>query len=319
MRAIQMLGQSRVALLDDVPEPEPQEGEVLVQVQHTAICGSNIGPYQSAGHWANGQYPKPPGWDGHEDVGVIVESRLDGWEPGTVVLAHPEDYVGFAELIRSKPPGLVRLPTVGDVASLIVAQPLATVLRAMSRTGPVIGQRCAVVGQGPMGLTFTHLLGRLGAKQVIGIDLLAWRLEWARRFGATDVVDASSENAIEAVRELTDGEMVDFSVEAVGYPEPLATAALLVRRFGRLMVFGVPRFKSQEFPVEPVFRNEMEIVCSVGGDCVHYFAPAVHMIVTGQVELGAMATPRMPFGEASRAFEMYANREEGTLKLVLEL
>ncbi|MFW6163109.1 MAG: alcohol dehydrogenase catalytic domain-containing protein, partial [Planctomycetota bacterium] len=94
MRAVQMLGHSRVAMLDDVPRPEPQEGEVLVQVHYVAICGSNIAPYRSAGDWAADDYPKPPGWDGHENIGVIVESRLDGWEPGTVVLAHPEDYRG---------------------------------------------------------------------------------------------------------------------------------------------------------------------------------------------------------------------------------
>ena len=319
MRAIQMLGQSRVRIVDDVPEPEPRDGEVLVQVQYTAICGSNIGPYRSAGDYACGDYPKPPGWDGHENIGVIVESRLDGWEPGTVVLAHPEDYCGFAELVRSKPPGLVRLPTDGDVASLIVAQPLATVLRAMQRTGPVVGERCAVVGQGPMGLIFTHLLGRMGARQVIGIDLLPWRLEWAKRLGATDVVDASRDDPVEAVRELTGGEMVGFSVEAVGYPEPLDTAARLIRHFGRLMIFGVPRYKTPTFPVDFVFRNEGEIITSVGARCVDLFADAVRMVVSGRVELGAMVAPRLPFDQAPRAFEMYANREEGTLKLVLEL
>lgn len=319
MRAIQMLGQSRVRLLDDVPKPEPRDGEVLVEVRYVALCGSNIAPYRAIGRWGKGPYPAPPGSDGHENIGVVVESRLDGWEPGTLVLAHPEDYCGFADFIRSKPPGLVALPTDGDVASLIAAQPLATVLRAMSRTGPVAGQRCAVVGQGPMGLIFTHLLGRLGARQVIGIDLLAWRLAWARRFGATDVVDASADDPVAAVEALTDGEMVDLSVEAVGYPEPLATAAMLPRRFGRLIVFGVPRYDSQEFPIERVFRREMEIVCSVGGDCVHYFADAVHRMLTGQVDITAMVTPRLPFDQAERAFEMYAGHEEGTLKLVLEL
>jgi len=319
MRAIQMLGHGKVAVLDDVPRPEPQEGEVLVQVRYAAICGSNIAPYTSVGRWAEGEYPKPPGWDGHENVGTIVESRLAGWEPGTVVLAHPQDYCGFADFIRARPPGLVRLPEEGDPAPWIAAQPLATVLRAMNRTGPVIGQRCAVVGQGPMGLVFTHLLGRLGAAEVIGIDLLAWRLEWARRLGATHVVDASATDPVEAVRELTGGEMVDFAVEAVGFPDALDTAARLPRRFGRLMVFGVPRFKTQVFPLEHVFRSEMEAVASVGGECVHFFNTAVEMMVQGRVDIGAMVRPRVPFAEAARAFEMYANREEGTLKLVLEL
>ncbi len=117
-------------------------------------------------------------------------------------------------------------------SALVVAQPLATVLRAMVRTGPVINQRCAVVGQGPMGLIFTHLLGRMGARQVIGIDRVPWRLDWSKRFGATDVVDSSRENVVEAVRELTDGAMVDFCVEAVGKPDALTTAAHLPRRRG---------------------------------------------------------------------------------------
>ena len=78
-------------------------------------------------------------------------------------------------------------------------------------------QRCVVVGQGPMGLIFTHLLGRMGARQVIAIDRVAWRLRWAKRFGATDVVDASQEDAVEAVKRLTDGRMGDFVVEAVGH------------------------------------------------------------------------------------------------------
>ncbi|MFW6164533.1 MAG: zinc-binding dehydrogenase, partial [Planctomycetota bacterium] len=164
-----------------------------------------------------------------------------------------------------------------------------------------------------------HLLGRLGARQVVGVDLLPWRLEWARRFGATDVVDASAADPVEAVRELTSGEMVDLSVEAVGYPEPLDTAARLIRPFGTLLVFGVPRFKTPAFPVDHVFRLEGQIVTSVGARCVDLFADAVHMILAGQVDLAPMVTPRLPFAEATRAFEMYAAREEGTLKLVLEL
>ena len=63
----------------------------------------------------------------------------------------------------------------------------------------------------------------------------------------------------------------------------------------------------------------MDIVCSVGAECVDYFEAAVHMVLAGQVDLGAMVTPRLPWADAPRAFEMYANHEEGTLKLVLQL
>jgi L-iditol 2-dehydrogenase len=319
MRAIQIVEPRKIALVE-VPKPEIKDGEVLVQCSHVGLCGSNMGPYTGVGRGANSEYPKAPGWDGHENIGTIVESRCEGWEHGTLVLAHPADYCGFAEFIRSKPPGLGRLPAGHpDPASLVVAQPLATVLRAMAKTGPVINQSCAVVGQGPMGLIFTHLLGRMGASRIIGIDLLDWRLEWAKRFGATDAVDASKEDVAEVVRELTGDEMVDFAVEAVGTPDALTTAALLPKRFGRLMIFGVPRYERQEFPVSHVFRNEMQIITSVGAECVHYFQTAADMCAEGRVDLGAMVTPRLPWDRAAEAFEMYAERANGSLKLTLEL
>lgn len=319
MRAIQFVGPRKIVLRDDVPKPVPQPGEVLVQCKYVALCGTNMGPYLGEGHWESLQPASPPGWLGHENVGYIVESRCDGWAPGTPVLAHPEDYNGFAEYIRAKPRGLARLPEIEDLASMVVAQPLATVLRAMSRTGPVINQRCVVVGLGPMGLIFVQFLGRQAAKQVIGIDTVAWRLPWAKRFGATEVVDASQEDPIAAVRRLTGGAMADFCVEAVGRPESLALAARLPRRQGRLMVFGVPHFDSQEFPWFYTVANETELVASMGPECMDYFQTAVDMITSGRIDLTAMVTPRLPWDRAAEAFEMYANpaQAEGSLKLTL--
>ena len=322
MRAISFLGPSKIALIDDAPPPQPGEGEALVRCSHIALCGTNMGPYLFDGRWGDPEIPRPPGWLGHENVGTIIESRCEGWEPGTLVLAHPEDYNGFAELIVSKPAGLARLPSdVPDVGGMVIAQPLATVLRALERAGPVIDQRCAVVGQGPMGLIFTHLLGRMGARQVIGIDMVAWRLKWARRYGATDVVDASEGNVVEVVKELTGGEMVDFCTEAVGRPDALSTAAYLPKRLGRLFVFGVPHHDTQEFPWWHTVCNETQIITRMGPECMDYFQTAVDMIVQGRVDLVDMVTPRMPWEKAVEAFEMYADpaNHEDSLKLTLEL
>ena len=322
MRAIQFVGPRKIILRDDAPKPEPLEGEVLVRCSYVALCGTNMGPYLGEGRWAALQSSSPPGWLGHENIGTIVESRLPGWEPGAWVLAHPEDYNGFAELIRAKERGLARLPSgLPDPGAMVVAQPLATVLRAMVRTGPVINQRCAVVGQGPMGLIFTHLVGRMGARQVIAIDRVSWRLPWAKRFGATDLVDASKEDVRARVRELTGGQMIDFCVEAVGKPDALVTAAHLPRRQGRLYVFGVPHHETQEFPWYHTVANETELITSMGPECMDYFQTAVDMIVQGRVDLTAMVTPRMPWDRAAEAFEMYAHPEtaEGSLKLTLVL
>ena len=322
MRAIEFVGPRKIVLRDDAPIPEAKDGEVVIKCSHVALCGTNMGPYLYDGRWAAADIPRPLGWLGHENIGRIVQSRVQKWPEGTLVLADPEDRNGFMEYIVARPHGLARLPeNVPDLAAMIVAHPLSTVLRAMALTGPVINQTCAVIGQGPMGLIFSHLLGRMGASRVIAIDRVGWRLRWARRFGATDVIDASQEDVVEAVRRLTSGEMVDFCVEVVGRPEALTPAAYLPRRRGRLFVFGVPHHDQQPFPWWTVVGKEVEITSTMGPECREYFQTAIDMVAQGRVDLTAMVTPRMPWAEAVKAFEMYADPEHAvdSLKLTLLL
>jgi len=321
MRAIQIVKPRKIAMLDDAPKPEPVKGEVLVRCSHVAICGSNMGQYTGKGLWADIDYPNPVGWSGHENIGTIVESRCDGWEEGAFVLALPQGPYGFAEYIVSRPPAIARLPqNAPDPGGLIVAQPLATVLRALTQTDGVIGKSCAVVGQGPTGLIFTHMLRLMGASMVIATDLLDWRLEWSKRYGADHIIDASKKGVVKVVRELTNGQMVDFVVEAVGYVDSLKTAAYLPKHGGRLFVFGVPYYELQEFPWYHVFREEIQINTCVGPECGAFFQTAVDMVLDDRASaLTEMVTPRMPWDKAPEAFEMYAECAKGSLKLNLEV
>jgi threonine dehydrogenase-like Zn-dependent dehydrogenase len=320
MRALQIVEPRKILMLDNATTPVPSDGEVLIRCSHVGICGSNMGQYTGKGHWANIDYPNPVGWSGHENVGTIVESHCDGWVKGDLVLALPEGPNGFAEYIVSRPPAIARLPQdTADPATFIIAQPLATVLRALSKSDGVIGKRCAVVGQGPMGLIFTHILRLMGASMVITTDLLDWRLEWSKRFGADHIIDASRNDVIKVVTELTNGEMVDFAVEAVGDVESLKTAAYLPRHGGRLLVFGVPHYNLQQFPWYDVFRREIQIVTSVGSECGAFFQTAADMVLDHRAHvLSEIVTPLMPWDKASEAFEMYAECARDSLKLVLE-
>jgi L-iditol 2-dehydrogenase len=321
MRAIQIAEPRKIAMLDDAPKPEPVEGEVLVRCSHVALCGSNMGQYTGEGLWGDIEFPNPVGWAGHENIGTIVESRCDDWQEGTLVLAQPHGYYGFAEYIVSRPPAIARLPQdAPDPAALVVAQPLATVLRALARTDDVINQTCAVIGQGPMGLIFTHMLRLMGASMVIATDVLDWRLEWSKRYGAGHVIDASKEDVVKTVRELTAGKMIDFVVEVVGYVDSLKTAAYLPRHGGRLFVFGMPHYELQEFPWYHVFREEIQISTCVGPQCGPFFQTAAEMVLDDRASaLTEMVTPRMPWDKAPEAFEMYAECAKDSLKLTLEV
>ena len=321
MRAIQIVEPRKIAMLDDAPEPVPVEGEVLVRCSHVALCGSNMGQYTGKGLWGNIDFPNPVGWAGHENIGTIVASRCDDWQEGTLVLAQPHGYYGFAEYIISRPPAIARLPQDSpDPAALVVAQPLATVLRALSLTDDVIGKSCAVVGQGPMGLIFTHILRLMGASMVIATDVLDWRLEWSKRYGADHIIDASKKDVVKVVKELTNKEMVDFVVEAVGHVDSLKTAAYLPRYGGRLYVFGMPYYELQEFPWYHVFRQNIQINTCVGPECGPFFQTAVDMVLDDRASaLTEMVTPRMPWDKAPEAFEMYAECAKDSLKLTLEV
>jgi len=321
MRAIQIVEPRKIAMLEDAPRPEPVEGQVLMRCTHVALCGSNISQYAGKGLWGDIDFPCPVGWSGHENIGIIVESRCADWEEGALVLSLPEGPYGFAEYIVSRPPAIARLPKdAPDPAALIVAQPLATVLRALTRTDGVINQSCVVVGQGPMGLIFTHMLRLMGANMVIATDLLDWRLEWSKRYGADHIIDASKKDVIKVVKELTNGQMVDLAVEAAGEVDSLKTAAYLPKHGGRLLVFGVPNYELQEFPWYHVFRQEIQINACVGPECGLFFQTAVDMVLDERASaLTEMVTPRMPWDKAPEAFEMYAECAKGSLKLTLEV
>ena len=321
MKAIQIVEPRKIAMLDDAPMPEPVEGEVLVKCSHVALCGSNMGQYTGEGLWGDIAFPNPIGWAGHENIGTIIQSRCDGWEEGTLVLAQPQGYYGFAEYIVSRPPAIARLPqNTPDPGALIVAQPLATVLRALSITDNVINKTCVVIGQGPMGLIFTHVLRLMGASMVIATDLLDWRLEWAKRYGAEHVINPSKQDTVEVVKEVTGEQMVDFVFEVVGFVDTLKTAAYLPKRGGRLFVFGMPHYQLQEFPWYHVFRNEVQINTCVGPECGAFFQTAADMVLDERSSsLTEMVTPRMPWDEAPEAFEMYADCAKDSLKLTLEV
>jgi threonine dehydrogenase-like Zn-dependent dehydrogenase len=322
MKAILFEAPRKIRLIDDMPIPEPGEGEVLVRNTHVGLCGGNVGPYTGAGHWADIDWPAPLGWQGHESVGVIVKSRDDDWPEGTPVLAQDKRFNGFVEYIVPSPRSLNRLPPdANDMGRLVLAQPLATVMRALAATRPVIGERCAVVGQGPIGLLFTYLLNRFGASEVIAVDVVPWRLEWARRLGARHVIDASRDNLFEAVRELTGGQMVDFCVEAAHLGQALIDAALLPRRQGRLCIFGVSYQDLDAFPWNFTTGNETEIVVTRGTGWMNYAQTSIDRLNRDWAELTDLVTPRLPWERAQEAFEMYAYpaEHEGSLKVVLDL
>ncbi len=321
MKALQIVKPRQIAMLDNAPQPEPAQGEVLVKTVYAGICGSNIGTYTGEGLFGKLPYPIDIGFSGHENIGYVVKSRHPEWKEGTLVLAQPKGYFGFAEFFVCRPPAIALFPqNEPDPCRLMIAQPLSTVLRAMTRVGDVINKSCVVIGQGSMGLIFTRILSLFGASKVIVADKLDWRLEWSKRFGATHTIDASKQDVVEAVKDITKGEMADFAADVAGAVKSLQTAAYCPKRYGKLLVFGMPHYDLQEFPWYSVFRREIQIATSVGPECGDFFQTAMDMVLDDRCSvLTKMSFPRMKWEQAPEAFELYATCAKDVLKLTLEM
>src|SRR4249919_2974854 len=315
MRAGQITARSRIELVDAGTSGAPADGDVVVALETACLCGSDI-PYFSDAH---DRYPLPVGLSLHEIVGTIVRSASPDFREGERVLAMPLGLRGLYEHLTIGDNRLVRVDTELSNDEAVLAQPMATVLSALSSVPGVIGTTVAVVGQGPIGLLFNQCLARLGAGRIIGIDVREERVARSCLFGATDSIAARRADPVEAVRELTGGAMADLVVEAVGHEEQALNLCIgLCRDSGQLLYFGVPPERLNDVAWEAAFRKRLTIKLSTPSDLRPFVRLAWRSIRQDRIDMSRLITHRYPFADVQRAFETYRDRRDGALKVMID-
>jgi len=201
----------------------------------------------------------------------------------------------------------------------VLAQPLGTVLCALKKLPNFLDLDFAVVGQGPIGQLFDIALSSMGARQIIGIDLLASRLAHSEKHGATATVCNAEVDPVEAVSELTGGRMVDVVIEAVGHADQAINLCIsLVRPGGRMLYFGVPPETIDGVRWQELFLKNLTVHTSVNPDFARDFPLAMSWIGEGRVDVTGLATHRFPISEIQQAFELFNSRGDGCLKVLLD-
>ena len=134
---------------------------------------------------------------------------------GDEVLALPRYIGGLSEYFLSDE---ITLPLTGFPRKdcILMSQPLGTVVWACRKLPNLLNLDTVVVGQGPMGLLFTHMLSNLGARTVITTDVVDFRTV-AKKMRATHTINADKQNPAAAVEEITEGRMADLVIEVVGH------------------------------------------------------------------------------------------------------
>lgn len=138
--------------------------------------------------------------------------------------------------------------------------------------------------------------------------------------GATHVIDASREDPLEVVRKITGGEMADLVVEAVGHREQVLNLCVdLCKPRGRVLFFGVPTEKIDGIHWRKLFVKNLTIHNSIGPSFERDFPLAMQWIAERRIDVSPIITHRMPVGEIQEAFDTFAERRDGALKVFLDM
>ena len=158
------------------------------------------------------------------------------------------------------------------------------------------------------------MLRNLGARDIVALEPLAWRREFASRMGATHTIDPGADDPLKAVDGITGGAMADLVVEAVGDAETYGAAAVLCRRGGAVIGFGVPDKQMPggvlDLPLLEMQRREINLVMTLNAGDQPYddYANALAWIEEGRLDLSGLVSHVLPFAEIQRAFELAADK-----------
>lgn len=294
MRAAFMPGAGRIEV-GEFPVPTPEENEVLVEMEHASVCGSDVHAVFDGFHLE--ERVGEPGYPGHEGVGTVVDSRVAQLPPGTKVLTVPPGRAGgcFAEYAAVDARHLIPLPEGTPPERLLMAQQLGTTVFALKRflrhSEARSGNSAVIIGMGSSGLFFLQQLLSLGYATVVACDLSVGRLHEATRLGATHAVQgtAASPSFTETVLAATGGRGADLVIEAAGYDDCRKAAVEVARDAGTLGLFGYPeRLGDAPFPVNLAFRKRLTMEWINGAQAepgLKSFHTAIDLIRSGEIEV----------------------------------
>jgi 2-desacetyl-2-hydroxyethyl bacteriochlorophyllide A dehydrogenase len=332
MRALVYLGPRRMEL-QELADPEPGAGEVVIRTRVAAICGSDLHGFREAS-------PRrvPPLVMGHEAVGTVdaVGPGVDAGRVGERVVLKPilgcgacpschagasnrcrdgrlvgRDLAGgFAE--RFAVPTAAAVPVPGGIADAdaVMVEPLANALH-VARAAVGAGDVVSVIGSGPIGSLVVRAAFLRGAARVFATDPVASRRRLAQAQGAEPL---DGDDPVAAILAATAGEGADVVVDAAGFEVTWGLALRSVRPGGRIVEVGLGA-SSGALAYAQVLAKEAMIQGSYGwteGD----FAEALDALAEGRVDLHGWVT-RAPVAQGQRAFEELVDGDGDRFKVVL--
>lgn len=327
--------------VEEVPEPFPGPGEVLLKVGAAGICGTDIRIF-TAGH-----HRIPPGTRrilGHEFAGEIVAvgEGVSGLSSGMRVAVAPnigcgvcpecvagwtnlcEDYRAFgisldgafAEYLRIpadaiRQGNVVPLPSNVPFDAAALAEPLSCCLNGQEAVNVGPGDVVLIIGAGPIGIMHLLLARLAGARYVVMSEVHPLRLEQARAHGADLVVNPHKQDLRAAVMEISDGRGADVVIVAAPIAEGQQQALELAARRGRINFFGgLPKDQPYATLNTNLIHYRQLIVTGTTGSNVRQFRTTVSLLATERIRLDSLATTHLGLDQIAEGFSRSRSAQE---------
>ena len=325
--------------LEDVPEPQPGINDVLIKIQRTGICGTDIHIW-NWDEWAQKTVPVPM-TVGHEFVGEIVEvgSNVTDFHPGQIVsgeghvvcgrcrncLAGRRHLCADTSGIGVNRPGAfaeyIALPMTNvwvhheevdkDIAAIF--DPFGNAVHT-ALSFPVLGEDVLVTGAGPIGIMGAAVAKHAGARYVVITDVNPYRLELARKLNITKAVNPTEQSLQDVQKELGMSEGFDVGLEMSGNMNAFQDMLTNMSHGGKIAMLGIPT-ESKAIDWNTIIFNMLTVKGIYGREMYETWYKMTVMLQSG-LDISPVVTHRYGFNEFQEAFDVMLTGKSG--KVVLD-
>jgi len=329
--------------VEEIDIPQIGSNEVLVKMKRVGICGSDIHFYLK-GRIASYIVEKPLIL-GHECAGEVVEIGEDVSsikigqrvviEPGFVCgkcfycrsgrynlcrevkfYGAPHFHGAFAEYVTAPEQNVYPIPENISYEEGAMMEPLAVGMMAAKMGKVGVNDVVAVLGAGPIGQMALQAAKVHGAPQIYVTDLINYRLEYAKKYGASEIINAAKEDVASRIKEFTDGEGVDVVIDASGAPSAIQQAVDIVKPGGRIVFIGYPP-EDVPLPIPEIIYKELTL------QGIHRYAnvypAAIKAVSSGKAVVKPYVTHIFPFEKILEGFETHIKKTGNPIKIQIAM
>ena len=322
----------------EVEMPIPKDGQVLIKIMASGICGSDISRVLTKGTY---HFPTIPG---HEFSGKVVDitkgvsSELLGRKTAIFPLipcrqcepcqigeyAQCKNYNyfgsrcdgGFAEYIAVPTWNLVLAPDSLTYQEIAMAEPSAVAIHTLRQAGVEISDDVVIFGAGPIGIMLGQWARAWGADKIILVDIDAAKIDFAKSQGFDLAFNSSCGDIIEYVYDLTDGKGADLAVEGAGVSITLEQCLYVLRPFGRVVAMGNPvgEMKLSQKAYWELLRKQLTLKGTWNSSYVSIpkndWKLSIRAMETSKINVKSLVTHQVKLQDCIKPFRMMEKRDE---------